>query len=62
MIAKTMMKKKHTNITLARAGSELNRALTTSLRPSFLLITLRGLRALSALSDFRDFNDELVFP
>ena len=54
-----MMNREQTSITFPRAGKELNRELTTSLRPSFLLITLNGLNARRALNDFKDFKDLL---
>lgn len=56
IIAKIRRKSKQTRITFVIAGIEARRALTTSLRPSFLAITLRGLRALKALKAFRDFK------
>jgi len=42
--------------TFVIAGIEEIRAFTTSLNPSFLPITLKGLRALSTLKAFRDFK------
>lgn len=56
MIAKIIRKRVQTMITFVIAGIEDNRALTTSLRPSFLLMTLSGLKALSALRAFRDLR------
>jgi hypothetical protein len=49
-------KRPQTSMTFPSAGRDENKELTTSLRPSFLLMTLRGLRALSALSAFNDFK------
>lgn len=43
-------------MTFVIEGIEASKALTTSLNPSFLLITLSGLKALSALKAFKDFK------
>ena len=51
-----MRKRRQTISTLVIAGIEESRALTTSLRPSFLPITLKGLKALRTLRAFRDFR------
>jgi hypothetical protein len=58
--AKVRINKKLITITLNNAGNELNNALTTSLRPSFLLMTLSGLNALRALNAFNDFKDDFL--
>jgi hypothetical protein len=54
------MNNKHMSNTLNKADRELNKALTTSLSPSFLLITLKGLNALKALNAFNDFKLDLA--
>jgi hypothetical protein len=59
MIAKIKTKSPQTSMTFPSAGRALNKELTTSFSPSFLLITLSGLRALKALKAFNDFNAEL---
>ena len=56
MIAKIMMNSMQTINTFFIAGIEAKSAFTTSFKPSFLEIILRGRRALRALSDFRDLR------
>lgn len=59
-IAADITKTLDTNITLNKAGRVLNTDATTIFKPSFLLITLKGLNALKALKDLKDLK-ELIF-
>lgn len=56
IIANIMRKSRQTISTLVIAGIEDRRAFTTSLKPSFLPITLKGRSALRTLKAFRDFK------
>jgi hypothetical protein len=61
VIAKIIKKSEQTSITFVIDGIELSRAFTTSLRPSFLLIILRGLKALIALKALNALRALRVF-
>lgn len=62
IIEKINIKREQTSNTFVIEGSDANKAFTTNLIPSFLLITLRGLKARSALNDLRAYSCYISMP